>query len=56
MEHSRNSTEPLIVEALGMIRKGIDKGISNICNPSLDEKQIIALCRTAHLHSRVLPK
>ena len=46
---------PVIVQAIGVIKKDTDKHINKIPgSPSLYEIQKIALCETAHLLRRVL--
>ena len=55
MWHLKTTNMPVIVGALGMIKKGTDKHINKIAgSPSLYEIQKIALSRTAHLLWRVL--
>ena len=53
MRHLKITTIPVIMGALGMIKKGTDKHINRIpCNRSLYEIQQIALCGTTHLLRR----
>ena len=53
--HLITTTLPVIVGALGMIKKRTSKHINKIFGcPSLYEIQKLALCGTAHLLSRVL--
>ena len=53
--HLKTNTRPVIVGALGMIKKETDKHINKILeSPSLCEIQKIALCKNAYLHRRIL--
>ena len=55
MKHLKSTTEPVIVEVLGMIKKGSDKHINKIPDSSsLYEIQKLALCGTPHFFRRVL--
>ena len=55
MGHLKTTTMPVIIGALGMINKEIDKHIYKIpSSPSLYEIQNITLCRIAPLLRRVL--